>query len=550
MKFLKNKWLWISLVIIIVIIVVVKLSSKEEINYVTEKAVIQDLKQTVEVTGSIEAADNIDLNFAGTGTLREVLVSAGDQVKTGQILARLSAGDISAQVADARAALDVAKSDKAQLLAGASFEDLEVTKQEVASARTTYQTALDTLANLEQTRDDELLSLKEEALNTLNDKQIVSQLALNVIYDALLDNEATGYLYVGDVILLESAKGNYNNANNEYLNVSALIDLAEVDNNEDILVAADSLDENLSIILSALSQTFDLMDFVVVNAVYTSTVIDVFKTSLSTQITSINTAISAVQSDISGLRTRDLYYQTQIIDAQNNIDSKLAALNLAEAKLGLKKAPPRDFEIDAADAKIRRAQATLNRYLSNLSETVITAPVEGIITEVNFDVGERSSATQPAISMIGLSAMQIEVDVPESDITKVAVSDQVEITLDAFSSEEKFIGTVTFIDPAATNIDGVIYYQVKVSLNDKDDRIKSGMTADLTIGTESRESVLVVPSRAVIYREGLKYVQVLENSQLAEKEVTTGLKGDGGLIEIISGLDEGEDVITFIKNGK
>jgi len=149
--------------------------------------------------------------------------------------------------------------------------------------------------------------------------------------------------------------------------------------------------------------------------------------------------------------------------------------------------------------------------------------------------------------MIGLSTMQIEVDVPESDITKLAVGDQVAITLDAFSSDDKFLGTVTFIDPAATNIDGVVYYTTKVSFNEKDDRIKSGMTADLTISTDSKEGVLVVPSRAVIYREGKKYVQTYQNSILNEVEVTTGLRGDGGLTEIIGGLEEGIDVVTFIK---
>ena len=130
------------------------------------------------------------------------------------------------------------------------------------------------------------------------------------------------------------------------------------------------------------------------------------------------------------------------------------------------------------------------------------------------------------------------------------MGDQVEITLDAFSSDDKFIGTVTFIDPAATDIDGVIYYATKVSFNEKDERIKSGMTADLTISTDSREDVLVVPSRAVIYREDKKYVQVLNGEILSEIEVSTGLRGDGGLTEILSGLTEGTEVVTFIKAEK
>jgi RND family efflux transporter MFP subunit len=198
--------------------------------------------------------------------------------------------------------------------------------------------------------------------------------------------------------------------------------------------------------------------------------------------------------------------KTQISEKQNSVNSYKIAMELAQARLDLKNAPPRDFEISAAQANIKRAEATLNRYLSDWSGTVITAPVDGIVTEINFDAGEQSSMARPVVAMIGLSTLQIEVDVPESDVTKLAVNDQVEISLDAFSSSEKFIGTVTFIDPAATIIDGVVYYTTKVALNEKDERIKSGMTADLTISTDSRENILVVPSRAVIYREDKKYL--------------------------------------------
>ena len=109
-----------------------------------------------------------------------------------------------------------------------------------------------------------------------------------------------------------------------------------------------------------------------------------------------------------------------------------AQLDLAKAKLELKKTPARDFEIAEAEADLRSAQATLNRYLSDLAETVIRAPVAGLITDINFDKGEQTSLSEPIISMIGLSKMQIEVDVPESDITKIEIGDQVDITLDAF----------------------------------------------------------------------------------------------------------------------
>jgi multidrug efflux pump subunit AcrA (membrane-fusion protein) len=553
MKFIKNKWFWIILlVVIIVVVVIVSSSGKKDTNYVTESASISDLKQTVEVTGSIESADDIDLNFTSPGTLQQLSVGVGDEVVTGQRLAALLAGGVASQVADARAALDIAKSSLDQLLAGASSEDIDVTEEEVASARASYKAALDALVSLEETRDQELANLRAEALNTLNNKYFIAQYALDVVYDAIMDTTADNDLYVSDISLLSSAKVKYNATKNDYdTGVVGTLNLAQATGEyDDILIALDALETTLEGVNNLLVTTFEVMAVTVENTVYSSTVISAFKSSINTQISAINTAITTVQGDAASLRIRNLYYATSLVASQNSVDSALASLNLAEARLNLKKAPPRDFEIVTAEANVKRAQATLNRYLSNWSETVINAPVDGVITEVNFDVGEQTSAARSVISMIGVSDMQIEVDVPESDITKVKMGDEVEITLDAFSSDEKFVGTITFIDPAATIIDGVTYYRVKASLNNDDERIKSGMTADLTISTESKENVLVVPSRAVIYREGKKYVQILENEELKEIKVTTGLRGDGGMMEILSGLSEGQEVVTFIKNGK
>ena len=551
MKIFKKKWFWIILAILIVLsgIIFFNFSSKKEISYVTEKAKISDLKQTVEVTGSVESADDIDLNFTTSGAIQSISVKVGDSIKAGQVLAALSAGDVASQVADAKANLELAKTNLAEVLAGASTEDIKVTGEEVFSAESSYKAAQDSLKNLESTRDQELASLIDVALNTMSDKSFVAQYSLDLIYDSILDQDAEEYLYVSDVTSLTQAKDYYDLGKNGLVEAKSLIATAKsTKNQEDTLRALDYFYGVLQNISNSLLKTFDALRTAVSNGTYTETVISSLKTQTNTQSTAASTAVSLVQDAASDLRTRDLYYKTSIVEAQNDVSSALNNLNLAKARLDFKKAPARDFEIQAAQARIRQAEATLNRYYSNFSDTIIKAPVDGIISKVNFDKGEQASMSSPVISMIGISEMQIKVDVPESDIIKLEVGDQVDITLDAFSSEDKFFGTVTFIDPASTLIDGVVYYKVTISFNQKDDRIKSGMTADLTISTDSRTSVMVVPSRAVIYREDKKYVQVLVNNQLEEKEVTTGLKGDGGLIEILSGLNEGEDVITYIKN--
>lgn len=547
----KKKWYILGGVILLVLLVLPQFFKKKEETYTTAKAVEQTIKQTVEVTGQVESADDIQLNFKNSGLVRAVNVKVGDKVKSGQLLAALRADNVGAQIADAQAAVDIAQSDLDKLLAGASSADLNITQEEVNSAEISHQTALSNLVDLESTRDRELVNLKAIAINTINEKVSTAQYALDIVEDAIIDSDADYYLYVFNQAIFYDAKVKYNTAKSSLDAFYVILGQnPDLNNKEVLLNTLDSLENVLNQTLISINSAFDTMLVTIENSTYTNTVISNFKTSLNTQSATIGSAISSVQTASANLRTKDLYYQNQIISANNSIQTALKNLDLAKARLAYKKEPPRDFQISAAQANVRRAQANLNRYYSELGDSMIKAPVDGTITKVNVDPGEISSMTNFAISMIGVSNLQVEVDVPESDITKLAINDPVEITLDAFASTQKFVGVISFIDPAATVINEVIYYKVKVSLNEQNELIKSGMTADLAILTEQKDKALVIPARAVVYKKDKAYVQVLVDGKAQEKEVEVGLKGDDSSIEILSGLQVDEEVITFTTPAK
>jgi len=121
--------------------------------------------------------------------------------------------------------------------------------------------------------------------------------------------------------------------------------------------------------------------------------------------------------------------------------------------------------------------------------------------------------------------------------------------LDAFGDDIKFGGTVTQIDPASTEVQDVVYYKVTVTLDDTTQSIKPGMTANVVFSTDKRENVLSIPSRAV-RSNSAKYVKVLVNAKTGETKdvtVTLGLKADDGKVEILSGLNENDEIILGIK---
>ena len=119
------------------------------------------------------------------------------------------------------------------------------------------------------------------------------------------------------------------------------------------------------------------------------------------------------------------------------------------------------------------------------------------------------------------------------------------MTLDAYGSDVFFNATVAKIDPAETLIDNVATYKITLGFLEKDERVRSGMTANIDVLSAKKENVLVVPARAVIDKDGVKTVRVAgADGAVSERSIETGLKGSDGQIEILSGLSESERIVV------
>jgi len=518
----------------------------EKIEYTTEVAKRGNLIQTVTATGAVASAEEIDLNFKTPGKLARLAVKEGDKVKAKQFLAGLNAAGLSAQVAQYQANVAAAQADLEKIKAGSSAEEIQVYEEKFIKAKNDLNT-------LTGKRDNELPTLREKALNELNNAIFTIAVALNTVYNYLINDNTTNDLQVTDTTALNQLEIDYSAVLEKFNEAKIKVDLAKADrSNETIISAAESIAAVLSALNSFLDDSFKIADSIIVNSTYTQTKKDTIKSDITTEQSNSNTSITSLQTAKSNLINSINSYASLVQAAENT-------LTIAEAELNLTKAEPRSFEISAAQAKVDQAQAQLDQALADLSEYSLIAPIDGIITEVNFSLGEQTSVTTPALKMISLEKFEIKVDIPESDIAKLTVGDKAVIELDAFSSDHLFSGQVAFIDPAQTVVQDVIYYKTTVSLeaNDWTDKIKSGMSADVTITTDRQDDVIYIPQRAVKIREASlgevpqKYVEVLVSNKVEEKIVTIGLRGDNGLVEIVSGLNEGDQVITFKKtNGK
>lgn len=205
---------------------------------------------------------------------------------------------------------------------------------------------------------------------------------------------------------------------------------------------------------------------------------------------------------------------------------------------------------DAQRALIKKALLETEDLKNKIAESALYAPFAGVVIKKNNEVGEIAIAGAVVISIAKEGDLILESNVPESDIIKIAIGQKASIALDAFSSSEVFEAEVYKIEPAATVIQDVVYYKTKLKIAKIDSRFKNGMSADIDVKTAEKSSVLAVPARAIKNEGEKKYVEIMKNEATQEIEkryIQTGLEGDEGLIEIISGLNEGEKVITLAK---
>ena len=277
--------------------------------------------------------------------------------------------------------------------------------------------------------------------------------------------------------------------------------------------------------------------------------------------------------------------------AESALAAAEATLKSAESSLSSAKE-----NVRVAEFGINSATARLKELKTSLQKTIITAPVSGIISKLSVEKGERVVGTlqmagTEMMRIANLHSMEVQVEVSESDILKVSLNDRVDIEVDAYLGQ-KMLGKVTEIASSASNVgtvaglnlnsDQVTNFVVKIRIDPEsykdlvsDGRrypFRPGMSASVDIYTHLAENALSVPIVSVTAQEDenqkkmkkqeeeegpqkeekketvgadavKEIVFVVVGDTVAVREVKTGIQ-DNNHIEILSGLQEGETVVT------
>ena len=259
---------------------------------------------------------------------------------------------------------------------------------------------------------------------------------------------------------------------------------------------------------------------------------------ISAYISDVSRVASLFEADNVYSQTTIDLYRTDVTTARNNLNTASQTIIADENALkGLLQ------DIPAQLARVEAARATLTNYRSQISKASIISPIDGVISRQDAKVGETITASQSLVSVIS-AGLIIETYIPEVLIAEVKIGNVAKVTLDAYGRDVFFKAEIVQIDPAETIRDGVSTYRVKLALQDRDERIRSGMTANVVITTMMRPDILLIPERAVFVEDGVSYVYVLSGSDNVKTRVDVGARDSSGNIELLTELSLDTKIIT------
>jgi len=488
----------IGLVVIVLITYFgfIRNNSKVETIFATKATI----KQSVNLTGKVKPVTEAQLAFNQSGRVVAVPVQVSDKVRKGDLLIQLDSAEAGANLGQAQGSLVATQAKLAEMKKGTRSEELA--------------TAMDKLTNAERdqsTARDSLLSACRGAYSKADDavRNKVDQLFYSPrTYPYLtfnIDDSNLNAKIVANRSLIEANFITWEKQLNQGVSTST-------ENN--LLIVKDFLDQ-LSTALNSLSITYSLPFTTVTNA----------KTELASARSAVSTAIDSFNAAKSVFNAAD----SALVAARNDLNLKQAGNTLEQ--------------IQAQEAAVTQAEAARSAAEARLSQLSLRSPIDGIVTRQEAKVGELITSNVIVAAVISDGIFEVEANVPEIDVAKLSLGNKGKATLDAYGDSLEFPVTLIRIDPAETILEGIPTYKIVLTFDQSSDKIRSGLTANLTIDGLSKANVLVISASAITIREGNKYVMVKDGGKMVERQIKTGLAGQEGLIEVIDGLQIGDEIL-------
>jgi len=460
------------------------------------QAKVMTIQEEVTASGSVDSDRHVSLAFPKSGTVIAVNVAVGDHVTTGQVLAYQEAGQLQASLLAAQADVQSAQANLSLLQKGATNETRTVYSQNVASAQLSLATA----------NRDAYLKIQDALVNKIS-----------AVFSDTSGANPTLRIPTSSFSIATELNAGRSSLTGQLSNWNA--DLA----------TDPSGDAALSAATSTMAYAFSFINALSAEVTRLST------TNSSMPQSSLDATVSAVTGAASEINTAQTSFTAALDSYKNSTDqlSVVVASSTPEA-------------VQIALAALSKAQANVASIQSQLNDTRLIAPWEGIVSSVNPKAGESFPAETTAIDIISTGAFKIDVMIPENEIGAIAPGNEADIQFDAYGAAIAATGTISSIDLSPTVTNGVSAYKATISINGSDPRVRTGMTANVAINGLTAADAVAVPSSAIVTKSDGAYVLVIDpsGSTYTERKIVTGVSGSGWT-QVVSGLAVGEPVAAF-----
>jgi HlyD family secretion protein len=456
------------------------------------------VEKLVSVSGTTKARNTAKLAFPTPGTVSKVYVNEGDIVSAGTILATLGADELVAARASALADLAVAQADRAELVAGNTVSDRDVTDTKVAIAE----------AELARTEETQKVLVANAKRTLRSGTPIARSLDTNESAPAPIISGTYRCEKEGEYVLAIYRSG----AESGYsMRISGI----------------ESGSASVSTDQPAPFGTCGLFALFTDDVQYSDSIWTVvIPNTTGESYTANKNALAATENT-----------------ARASIAAAKQALTLAKQEQTSTNAAPRSEAVARANARINKASATIAQIDAQIGDRAIIAPFSGTITTVDIVAGE-SAGTLPLFTLLSADDIELRARIPEIDITTITQGQSARILFDA-DPTTPLTGTVKYISPLPTEIDGVSYFEITIMLDTTPNWLRSGLNADIDIITEFTENILRIPARYLTENSDGAFIRVLQDSTIATSSVTKEYEGNDGWIGITgAGVTEGMVIVA------
>ena len=518
------------------------------------------------VSGKAGAQEEVYIVPQLGGEITAVEVKTGDQVKKGQVLVRLDNTDMALQVEQAEAGVQMAQAQLDRALAGAAEEDLARLEAAVAQAEAGVEAAILHLYSVlggfspvhQQLAGAEAQYRQAQIARKQAENQLYQVMFGSAVEqaDLAVDQAREARKIVKD--RLESLKDSKRDLEREINQIQAWESEKEILEGKDKRTPEE--EARLTELKKRLSKAPDVTELYEKVAELETLIEGIepeYKMAkyqeeqakvardrvlIETREQAELALEQAEEAEKAARRQVEMLRKTAAQQEQLALGQKTQAeAGLEAARAGLEQARKgaREEDLRVAEAGVKQARAALALARRQLKRGTIEAPISGVVTALDAQVGALAGPGTPLMAIVNPNLIKVEFNLTERLIDKVAPGDEVVVRFLSLPGQE-FSGVVTAVSPAADPRTGV--FLVEATLENEAGLLAPGFFAEVDLVVDASEGNLVIP-RSALLREGDQYyVYIVEGERARKKLVTLGLS-DGEKVEVLSGLEEDDLVV-------